>query len=233
MSIQETPAPENRHEQAQSTHGVSFEDHPAIAFGEHDTLPRVEGDGHRKAIKQLSQAALLLAELNYRNETDSLTGVANRLAFTKELVKRSAEAQEEKEFALMFIDLDKFKQANDTLGHKKGDELLVSVADKLKINLREGEFLARLGGDEFVAIVNPRNTGNTRRDKSLRPEDVIEGLKSRLSREVSAAGKEVGAPFVGASIGVAYFKPGESPEDLLHRADQEMYRVKQEKGASR
>lgn len=233
MSIQEAPTPESRNEHAEPTHGLSFGDHPFIPFGENDTIPHVEGEGHRKTIQQLSQSAILLAELNHRNETDSLTGIANRLAFTQELVKRFAEAQEEKDFALMFIDLDKFKQANDTLGHKKGDELLVSVADKLKINLREGEFLARLGGDEFVAIVNPRNTGNTRRNRSLGPEEVIEGLKGRLSSEVSAAGEEVGAPFVGASIGVAYFKPGELPGDLLHRADQEMYRVKQEKGASR
>ncbi len=239
MSIQDIPTPE-KHDTEAPALGLSFVDHVFIPLNEHGTLPRVEGEYHRKAIKDLAHSALLIARLQHRNEvlekqlhTDALTGIANRLAFAQELVRRTGEAREEGDFALMFIDLDKFKQANDTLGHEKGDELLVEVANKLQINLREGESLARLGGDEFVAIVNPKNAGNSRRNKNLNPEEVIEGLTNRLSDEVSAAAEQVGAPFVGASIGVAYFRPGETPEELLHRADQEMYRVKQEKGASR
>lgn len=211
-------------------------------LAEGETLPKASNPEAVKLFARLGEFAtenLATKEVNQALEeelrTDELTGIANRRAFKEELNNWVENATGNDDFALMFIDLDKFKQANDTLGHDTGDELLREVAKKLQgqMNLREGEFLARLGGDEFVAIVNPKITGNDRRDASMQPEEVMAGLKDRLSNEVSAVATEVGAPFVGASIGVAFYQEGESAKDLLSRADAEMYRVKEEKGASR
>jgi len=205
-----------------------------VPLNEKGTLPRVEGPEHRKSIILMASVTDIFLELQKRVATDSLTGLPNREAFANELAKRTSVAKEDDEFAIMFIDLDQFKQVNDTYGHEKGDTLLRSVADKLQIQLREGEFVARLGGDEFVAIVNPHNdTGGSSRDERLGPHEVIEGLKHRLVSEVEAVAEEVGAPFVGASIGVAYFVMGETPVELLNRADEQMYIVKQESGAGR
>jgi len=205
-----------------------------IPLGKGETLPRVEGSGHRDSIRHMASVTNILNELQKKVYTDSLTGLANREAFANELESRVELAKEDNEFALLFLDLDKFKQVNDTYGHEKGDVLLCSIADKLQIHLREGEFIARLGGDEFVAIVNPHNnTNDSHRNKDLSPHDVIEGLKHRLTSEVEAVAEEVGAPFVGASIGVAYFVMGETPVELLNRADEDMYRVKQARGAER
>lgn len=211
-------------------------------LAEGETLPKASNPEAVRLFSRLGEFAtenLATKEVNKSLEeelrTDELTGIANRRAFKEELNSWVENATGNDDFALMFIDLDKFKQANDTLGHDTGDELLREVAKKLQaqMNLREGEFLARLGGDEFVAIVNPKITGNDRRDTSMQPEEVIAGLKDRLSNEVSAVATEVGAPFVGASIGVAFYQEDETAKDVLSRADAEMYRVKQEKGASR
>ena len=209
-------------------------------LAEGETLPKASNPEAVRLFSRLGEFAtenLATKEVNQALEeelrTDSLTGISNRRAFKEELNSRIEAATGNDDFALMFIDLDKFKEVNDTLGHDTGDDLLIKVANRLQINLRDGEFIARLGGDEFVAIIDPKITSNDRRDPTLKPEDVIDGLKARLTGEVSTVAEQLGAPFVGASIGVAFYQEGESAKDLLSRADAEMYRVKQEKGANR
>lgn len=202
-----------------------------IPLAEGSTLPTVEGPSHRRSIKALAASTVRNLELERAARTDPLTGLANREAFRQELDNWIGRAEQESDFAVLFIDLDNFKQANDELGHDKGDDVLLKVASTLDVHLREGEMLARLGGDEFVAIIDLRCDGGNdrlRRHPAAGPQEVIDGLIDRLRREVSAAAGELNAPFVGASIGAAMYLPGESPGDILKRADQAMYRAKEE-----
>lgn len=209
-----------------------------------DVPRRVEGPEHYKALWQLVGATGLISEqydeitaLREKTLKDKLTGVANREALTEQLdgILERADNGERTQPILLFIDLDNFKKANDTLGHAVGDDLLIKVANKLsnEITVREDkdEMIARIGGDEFVALIFPENNGNNRRDKNKSEEDILKGFIGRLDSSVQDAANEAGAPFVGASIGVAYRQPGESAEALINRADAEMYAEKERRKA--
>lgn len=209
-----------------------------------DVSPRVEGPEHYKALWQLVGATGLISErdneiaaLREQALTDKLTGIANREALVEQLdgILERADNGERTQPILLFIDLDNFKKANDTLGHAVGDDLLIKVADGLsnEITVREDkdEMIARIGGDEFVALIFPENNGNSRRDKSKSEEDILKGFIGRLDSSVKDAAAEAGAPFVGASIGVAHRQPGESAEALMNRADAEMYAEKERRKA--
>ena len=95
------------------------------------------------------------AELYHNAYHDSLTQLSNRVHFDEQLNRAIARVQRhpEQRFAVMYLDFDRFKMVNDSLGHKAGDELLVNVAKRLKAMLRETDVLARLGGDEFAILV--------------------------------------------------------------------------------
>lgn len=150
---------------------------------------------------------------------DHLTGVANRAQFERELERSCARARRAgTSVAVIFLDLDRFKEVNDRLGHAAGDELLRAVADRLVANVREGDLVARLGGDEF-AVVAPDQP----------PGEGYGPITQRLARlfEVpfTVAGQELA---VGASIGVAVFpRHTDRPERLLALADRAMYRGKE------
>ncbi len=151
---------------------------------------------------------------------DSLTGLPNRRMFRNTLTKEISRARRSnRKLALMLLDLDKFKEVNDTLGHDKGDLLLVEAADRIRCCIRESDEVARLGGDEFTLIVS----------QIQQPEDLI-----RISRNII---QSLSAPFVldnqplviGASIGITIFPDdGESPDKLISNADQAMYSAKSE-----
>jgi diguanylate cyclase (GGDEF)-like protein len=123
------------------------------------------------------------------------------------------------QFAVMFVDLDRFKWVNDTLGHQIGDELLKLVATRLKRCLRKGDTLARIGGDEFTLLL-PKI--KNREDARLTAGKILK----QLNRSFNLLGSEV---FISASIGVALFpEHGDSIETLLKSADIAMYHVKWE-----
>ncbi|MBB4121397.1 putative bifunctional diguanylate cyclase/phosphodiesterase [Martelella radicis] len=151
---------------------------------------------------------------------DTLTGISNRRYFEEECERRLTRARRKSDrFSLLFIDFDRFKQINDSLGHEAGDRLLQVVSDRLKKAVRPDDFLGRLGGDEFAVLM--QDTGG---------EDTAERLASRLltdvSRPVMLLGREI-SPSV--SIGVAsYPKDGTSRDTLLKKADAAMYRAKEE-----
>jgi diguanylate cyclase (GGDEF)-like protein len=158
------------------------------------------------------------AELFRRAHFDALTGLPNRELLDDRLRQAVAQAhRDERRLAVLFIDLDGFKEVNDTLGHRSGDELLKETGLRLSAVLRDADTVARLGGDEY-AIVLPQVHG------PLEAEAVaikaIEGLKHPFTIE----GREV---FVGASVGIALFPDdGTSAEELLRRADMAMYGAK-------
>jgi diguanylate cyclase (GGDEF)-like protein/PAS domain S-box-containing protein len=150
---------------------------------------------------------------------DPLTRLPNRALFL-DLVKRTfarTRRREEQSFAVVFLDLDRFKAVNDSLGHAAGDELLVQFARRLQTCLREGDTLARHGGDEFTVLL----------DDVKGPADAISAaqrIHDATAKAFQVAGHEVVST---ASIGIAIWSPSYArAEDLLHDADTAMYRAK-------
>lgn len=157
-------------------------------------------------------------ELEHQALHDPLTGLANRALFFDRLRHALARAARRKgTVAVVFVDLDDFKDVNDRLGHGVGDELLVAVAERLKGCLRPEDALARMGGDEFAAVLEDVASAS---GATVAAERISEGLKPPFV----LAGSEA---FVTASIGVALADAGEvGVEDLLADADAAMYRAK-------
>lgn len=148
---------------------------------------------------------------------DPLTQVANRVFFSNELDNAFHHASRDTGFALHWIDLDRFKQVNDQLGHPVGDALLKDIAASLVRAAREDDLVARLGGDEF-AVIQP----------GARTRVEAERLAKRLLKAVSIKRNVLGHPIaMGASIGVAIApKDGASAEELMKNVDLALYRAK-------
>jgi diguanylate cyclase (GGDEF)-like protein len=158
-------------------------------------------------------------ELYYQARFDLLTGLPNRLMFKDRLSQEIGRASRAgSQLALLFIDLDRFKTVNDTLGHSLGDYLLQQAATRLKIAVREVDMVARLGGDEFTVILSGI--------KAKRDIDhVADELIRTLSQSFVLEGHE---RFISASIGISvYPDDGTTDEDLLKYADTAMYRAKE------
>lgn len=154
---------------------------------------------------------------------DALTGLPNRRLLQERLQHALAQQQRSGlEGALLFIDLDHFKNINDTLGHAVGDQLLMQVAQRLSSCLRQGDTLARLGGDEFVLMLE-----NLPRERS-RALAEIGTVANKLLGTLNQPYELLGQPrSSGASIGIALFSDAAgNPEDLLKRADLAMYEAK-------
>jgi diguanylate cyclase (GGDEF)-like protein len=151
---------------------------------------------------------------------DSLTGLFNRRRFAEELSRELAVARRSgAEGALVILDLDRFKEVNDSLGHAAGDALLVRVAGALRHRLRATDTLARLGGDEFAIILASCAPAEAQRVAAALGEAIRDGAT------VTLAGCE---RTITASLGIAPFgtRDSESAEDLLIEADLAMYRAK-------
>jgi diguanylate cyclase (GGDEF)-like protein len=161
--------------------------------------------------------AKTLSQMQHQAFHDALTGLPNRALFLDRLAhalaRRRAAASP---LAVLFLDLDRFKVVNDSLGHGAGDQILVAVAERLKSCLRPADTAARLGGDEFAILVEDM----TRRTDAV---EVAERLQQALRAPFEVADREV---FVSASIGIA--SSGDGAEDLLRDADAAMYRAKGE-----
>lgn len=153
-----------------------------------------------------------------RANHDHVTGLLNRTLFHDRLQHAFAIARRARQaFALLFIDLDGFKQVNDTLGHEAGDELLRAVSCRLAACIRESDTLARLGGDEFGIILTDT------RDEAAAVQ-VTERILEQVSRPFALA---KGEARIGASIGIALFPDhGQDSATLINNADSAMYAVK-------
>jgi len=159
------------------------------------------------------------SRLAYQATHDALTGLGNRSLFNDRLEHDFSLARRRNNLlAVLFIDLDEFKPINDTLGHKVGDQLLVSVTVRLSATLRPSDTLARMGGDEFVLLLPDLTTGEEAREVAGR-------LLAELARPHSVAGQEL---YISASIGIAVITPDmRDPEKLVQQADIAMYQAKQ------
>src|SRR3954451_2372799 len=163
----------------------------------------------------------LTAALAERISRDVLTGLANREAFLAQL---QSEISAERIVAVLFVDLDDFKNVNDTLGHAVGDELIVSVAERLLHSSRQHDMVARLGGDEFAVLLT-----DVDRPAALR---VAQRLLAELKSPFSLCGRTVAARAsggLGVSEGRASHAPGQSALELLRQADLAMYASKAER----
>lgn len=149
---------------------------------------------------------------------DSLTNLANRSLFEKTL-QEVFKASEESDtfFSILYIDLDGFKNVNDTLGHEFGDKILVSVAERIQNCIRSKDLAARLGGDEFAVLLPKSQDIQTTK---LIAERIIEDIGSTVTHEGDTAQ-------FGVSIGIAGFpNDGKTPDELLKAADTAMYAAK-------
>jgi len=151
---------------------------------------------------------------------DSITGLPNRSMFLDRLRLELARARRTgTTLALVFLDLDRFKEVNDTLGHDVGDQLLRQAGARLRESVRASDTVARLGGDEFIIILN-----------DLRDNSVVGNIAPKIIERLSAPFELNGSTvYVGASIGITIFPAdGLTPDVLLKNADQAMYLSKKE-----
>ena len=181
----------------------------------------LRSDRHIRGIvlnaRDVTERVRLEDELTHQAFHDGLTGLANRALFRDRLdqsLSRSSRTGEA--LAVLFVDLDGFKQVNDTLGHDAGDQLLEEVAARFGTAIRPSDTLARLGGDEFALLLEEA-------DEAL-AVTIAERLLERLSKAILLAGREMS---LGASVGVVVHTggPGKS-EDLMRHADLAMYAAK-------
>jgi diguanylate cyclase (GGDEF)-like protein len=150
---------------------------------------------------------------------DALTGLPNRVLFLDRLdqsIRRAQRSHPESCAAVLFLDVDRFKVINDSLGHASGDQLLQAVARRLESALRPNDTVARLGGDEFTLLLDDVTEA---REATMIAERVQQSLQAPFELD----GREL---FVGASIGIAIATAASKPEEVMRDADVAMYRAK-------
>jgi Amt family ammonium transporter len=180
--------------------------------------------GYAISYRDIGERKQVEAKLQHDAMHDVLTGLPNRALFLDRLTlafSRRARRRDQG-CGVLFIDLDRFKVVNDTLGHATGDSLLVTVADRLRAMLRPQDTAARLGGDEFAVLI-----------EGIQSVADMEAVATRVARELAQPYLVYGHTLtVGASIGVALAGPDHSePESLVRDADYAMYQAKQAGGA--
>ena len=182
--------------------------------------PSGKFDGAVIVFKDITERKKIEEKLHYMAQYDALTELGNRNLFSSALNNSITYSDHSgQSFALLFMDLDRFKQVNDTLGHDAGDELLKEVAIRVAQCIRDSDILCRLGGDEFTVIIN----GEYAEKASVR---VSEKLIQALSQPFEIFGQEL---YVGASIGIVYYpEMGKDTSELIRNADMAMYQAKHE-----
>jgi diguanylate cyclase (GGDEF)-like protein len=204
-----------------ATAGWSAGEAPPSLAG--DALVRLRGVGDQASIAL--QKARLLETVSHQASHDGLTGLPNRTLFLERLENALVDAGRRAHVGVLFSDLDRFKEVNDTLGHAAGDELLRQVAARLRATVRPGDTVGRLSGDEF-AIILPGLAD---------PEDahaLAERVAACFTESFRLDGTDVE---VGTSVGVAVLRDdadGRTAEQLLREADAAMYRHKQRRRPS-
>lgn len=175
--------------------------------GELDTLQR-----------QVDAQAEMIRSLKRDTITDPLTGALNRRGFEVELNKSLANARRHNRLsALLFVDMDNFKQINDTYGHHAGDEALCHVADLLQANIRQTDVLARVGGDEFSIILNDVRSVEDAENRARLLSEFISSSPVRFEDE---------SIHIQASVGTQSFQAEDDMIEVIAKADEAMYAAK-------
>ena len=170
--------------------------------------------------KEITQRKRIERQLVHDAKHDNLTGLPNRAMFMERLSQSIKHVRRHTldKFAVLFIDMDRFKLLNDTLGHLEGDRFLIETAKRLKLCIRNNDMLARLGGDEFVILLD---SVGSQKDA----EDVAERVLLELSRPYTLANQQLNS---SASIGLAMSgqNNADTSESILRNADSAMYQAK-------
>jgi diguanylate cyclase (GGDEF)-like protein len=167
-------------------------------------------------IQDITERKRFEASLHHQARHDALTGLPNRVAFLERLDQALA-APGAGAVSLIFLDLDGFKQINDTLGHHAGDQVLAEVGRRLAKAVRAGDAVARFGGDEFTILL----AGVGGRRQATR---AAARIVAHLEAPIALGDRRIG---LGVSVGIAVAKPGTSRTDtLLREADAALYRAK-------
>jgi diguanylate cyclase (GGDEF)-like protein/PAS domain S-box-containing protein len=179
--------------------------------------------GLRSIVRDVDRQKKYEENLIYLAYHDALTGLKNRKAFYEQLQDAIYHAKRYgTELALIYIDIDKFKKVNDTLGHEIGDVLLLEIRDRLQSTLRKTDFVSRIGGDEFVVLVdNPHH---------IHPAAIAEKIVINLAEPYNLKGNEV--DYISSSVGISIFPTDAVDMDsLVKKADQAMYMAKEKRNA--
>ncbi|MGF1515387.1 MAG: EAL domain-containing protein [Elainellaceae cyanobacterium] len=182
-----------------------------------------EVHGYYALIHDISNLKRTQQQIVHDAQHDSLTGLPNRIMLTQQLERAIAYAKQTDHYccAVLFLDLDRFKVINDSLGHAVGDQLLVAIASRLRACLRETDFVARLGGDEFVILLEEVSDTET-------VVQIIDCIITDVQMPLTIEGHEV---FAGVSVGVVMCSATyKQPTDLIRDADIAMYRAKAQGG---
>ena len=182
------------------------------------TFQPMAGGGAVVLLEDITERRNAEARITHLARYDELTALPNRLNFRDEIERLLAVPHHADQLsALLFVDLDQFKQVNDTLGHPCGDQLLCAVADRLREMLRPEDFVARFGGDEFVVF-----------QQNIKSSEDAAGLARRIVEHLSERYKiDNHLVEIGASVGIAMTSPqGVSADTLLKNADMALYRAK-------
>ena len=182
------------------------------------TLQHMENGGFVFLAEDITERKVAEAEKDRLARFDSLTGLPNRAVLRDRMARALSECRPYNMCAVHFIDLDQFKQVNDTLGHTRGDMLLEAVATRLIDVTRDAGVIARFGGDEFVVLQAPI----TSPDQS---ESLAECILTTLGGTYDLDGHKV---IVTASVGIAMAKSQIDPDQFLRNADMALYRAKSE-----
>lgn len=176
-------------------------------------------EANAQLMAQMGERLRAEQRLTYQATHDALTGLPNRAFLLDSLAEAVSQAQlgRSGDFAVLFMDLDRFKVVNDSIGHAAGDELLIEAARRISLQMRDGDLIARLGGDEFAMLIHYRAD-------LQEVVDFATGLLEALNQPMWVAGREL---FPAASIGIAaWHRRYRNGEEMLRDADAAMYRAK-------
>ncbi|PIT04287.1 diguanylate cyclase [Bradyrhizobium nitroreducens] len=182
------------------------------------TIQPMSDGGAVVLLEDITERKSAEAKISHLARYDELTALPNRVSFRDEIERLlAASHHSERLSALLFVDLDQFKQVNDTLGHPCGDQLLCAVANRLREMLRPEDFVARFGGDEFVVF---QQNISSPEDAAALARRIVERLSERYRIDNHLVE-------IGASVGIALTSPeGASADTLLKNADMALYRAK-------
>jgi diguanylate cyclase (GGDEF)-like protein/PAS domain S-box-containing protein len=180
------------------------------------TVQPMENGGMVVLVEDITERKIAEAKINHLARFDPLTGLPNRNVLRDRMELALSQWRPDNMCAIHFIDLDQFKQVNDTLGHTRGDMLLEAVAERLRANIRDADVISRFGGDEFVILQAPIKSLEQCEALAMRVIEALGGTYDVDGHKVA----------VSASIGIAVAKSHIDPEQFLRNADIALYQAK-------
>jgi diguanylate cyclase (GGDEF)-like protein/PAS domain S-box-containing protein len=194
--------------------------HDGSLFPQEISLTSIDGGGMVCVVRDITERTYAEEQIKHLAYHDALTGLPNRLLFKDRLTVAISHAQRDrKRLAVLFLDLDRFKVINDSLGHNIGDQLLQAVAERIESCVRDSDTVARLGGDEFTLLLPQLNRSE---DAGPIAEKLLESLRHPFHLE----GREF---LITTSIGISlYPEDGTDAETLIKNADTAMYQAKEQ-----